>query len=88
MKVPQEWAAEVLTMSSDTEEDPMALEEVAAKAVEDVAAAESEPPKVASSRTSIDTFILETGEEPSAEESQSSILGAANLLCVQVLSLL
>ncbi|OAE31163.1 hypothetical protein AXG93_3617s1020 [Marchantia polymorpha subsp. ruderalis] len=41
LKVPREHAAEVLTMFSDIEEDPMALEEVAAKAVEDVTAAES-----------------------------------------------
>ncbi|OAE20759.1 hypothetical protein AXG93_2269s1200 [Marchantia polymorpha subsp. ruderalis] len=40
-------AAKVLTVYSDTEKDPMALEEVAAKAVEDVTAAESGPQKVA-----------------------------------------
>lgn len=64
MKVPREWAAEVLTMSSDTKEDPVALEEVAAKAVEDVAAAESGPQKVPSPRTSTDIVILETDDEP------------------------
>ncbi|OAE29496.1 hypothetical protein AXG93_1433s1140 [Marchantia polymorpha subsp. ruderalis] len=46
MKVPRERAAEVLTMSSDFEEDPVTLEEVAAKAVEDVVAVESGPQKV------------------------------------------
>ncbi|OAE22206.1 hypothetical protein AXG93_1248s1000 [Marchantia polymorpha subsp. ruderalis] len=80
MKVPREQVAEVLTMYSDTEEDPVALEEVAAKAVEDVAVAESGPQKVISPWTSTDTIILETGEEPSAEETQSPIMGAANLL--------
>ncbi|OAE27978.1 hypothetical protein AXG93_1062s1100 [Marchantia polymorpha subsp. ruderalis] len=81
-------AAEVLTMSLDTEEDPMALEEVAAKAVEDVAATESEPQKVTSPRTSTDTIILEKGKEPSAEETQSATLGAIDVLSVQVLPLL
>lgn len=56
-------------MSSDTKEDPVALEEAAAKAVEDVAAAESEPQKVTSPRTSTDIIILEKGEEPSAGET-------------------
>ncbi|OAE27042.1 hypothetical protein AXG93_3101s1010 [Marchantia polymorpha subsp. ruderalis] len=46
MEEPRDQAAEVLTVSSDTEEDPVALEEVAAKAVEDVVAVESEPQKV------------------------------------------
>ncbi|OAE26302.1 hypothetical protein AXG93_3040s1200 [Marchantia polymorpha subsp. ruderalis] len=45
MKVTRGWAVEVLTMSSDTEEYHVALEEVAAKAVEDVATAESGPQK-------------------------------------------
>lgn len=40
---PRDQAAEVMTVSSDTEENLVALEEVAARAVEDVAAAESEP---------------------------------------------
>ncbi|OAE22112.1 hypothetical protein AXG93_1175s1220 [Marchantia polymorpha subsp. ruderalis] len=40
MKAPQERAAEVRTVSSDTKEHPVALEEVATKAVEDVAATE------------------------------------------------
>ncbi|OAE27172.1 hypothetical protein AXG93_4009s1020 [Marchantia polymorpha subsp. ruderalis] len=83
MEVPLERAAEVLTLSSDTEEYLVALEEVAAKAVEDVAAAESEPQKVASPRTSTEIVILETGEEPSAEEAQSLVLGTADVLCVQ-----
>ncbi|OAE21092.1 hypothetical protein AXG93_3661s1170 [Marchantia polymorpha subsp. ruderalis] len=87
-KEPQDQAAEVLTVFSDTEEDPVALEEVAAKAVEDVAAAESGPQKVTSPRTSTDTVILETGEEPSGDETQSPVLGAADVLSVQVLPLL
>ncbi|OAE24821.1 hypothetical protein AXG93_1988s1260 [Marchantia polymorpha subsp. ruderalis] len=87
-KVPREQAAEVLTMSPDTKADPVALEEVTAKAVEDVAAAESGAQKVVSSRTSTNTVILETGEEPSADETQSPVLGAADLLSVQVLPLL
>lgn len=49
MKAPQERAAEVLRMSSNTEKYPMALEEVAAKAIEDVEAVECGPHKVASS---------------------------------------
>lgn len=66
----------------------MTLEEVVAKAVEDVAAAESGPQKVVSPRTSTDTVILEMGEEPSPDETQSPVLGAAALLNVQVLPLL
>ncbi|OAE19891.1 hypothetical protein AXG93_1130s1440 [Marchantia polymorpha subsp. ruderalis] len=46
MKVPRERLAEVLTMSSDTKEKPVALEEVAAKAVEDVAIVKNGPQKV------------------------------------------
>ncbi|OAE20450.1 hypothetical protein AXG93_383s1000 [Marchantia polymorpha subsp. ruderalis] len=88
MRAPQERAAEVLTVSSDIEKDPVALEEVAAKAVEDVKAAECGSQKVASPRTSTKTVILETGEEPSEEEAQSQVLGAADVLCVQVLLLL
>lgn len=42
MRVPRERAAEVLIVSSDTEEDSVALEEVAAMFVEDMAATESE----------------------------------------------
>ncbi|OAE18236.1 hypothetical protein AXG93_2027s1000 [Marchantia polymorpha subsp. ruderalis] len=83
---PEEEAAEILTVSSDTEEDPVALEEVAAKAVEDVAAAEWKPPKVTSPRTSTDTVILKPGEEPSAEETQSTALGAVEVLSVQNLN--
>ncbi|OAE18992.1 hypothetical protein AXG93_2637s1100 [Marchantia polymorpha subsp. ruderalis] len=79
----QDQDAEVLTVSSNTEEDPDALEEVAAKAVEDVAAAESEPQKVISPWTSTDTIILEKSEEPSAEETQSPTLGAADVLSVE-----
>lgn len=48
---PRDQAAEVLTVSSETKEDLLALEEVAAKAVEDVAAAESELQKVTSPRS-------------------------------------
>ncbi|OAE31265.1 hypothetical protein AXG93_1962s1220 [Marchantia polymorpha subsp. ruderalis] len=80
---PWDQAAEVLTVSSDTEEDPVALEEVAAKAVKDVAAAKSEPQKVTSPQTSTEyTIILENDEEPSAEETQSPALGAADVLSV------
>lgn len=88
MKAPRERAHEVQTVSSDTEEDPMALEEVAAKVVEDVEAAECGSQKVASPRTSTEIVILKTGEEPSAEESQSQALGVADVLCVHVLLLL
>ncbi|OAE29707.1 hypothetical protein AXG93_3884s1000 [Marchantia polymorpha subsp. ruderalis] len=80
---PRDQVAEVLTVSSDTKEEPVALEEVAAKAVEDLAAAKSGPQKVTSPRTSTDTVILEKGEEPSTEETQSSALGAADVLSVQ-----
>ncbi|OAE18802.1 hypothetical protein AXG93_4095s1010 [Marchantia polymorpha subsp. ruderalis] len=62
----------------NTEEDPVALEEVATKAVEDVASAESGPQKGTSPRTSTDTIILEKGEEPSVEETQSLASGAAD----------
>ncbi|OAE22932.1 hypothetical protein AXG93_2284s1000 [Marchantia polymorpha subsp. ruderalis] len=85
---PCDQAVEVLTVSSDTEEDPVIIEEIAAKAVEDVATAESEQEKVTSPRTSTDTIILEKGEVPSAEETQSPVLGAVNVLSVQVLPLL
>lgn len=68
-KDPREEAVEVLTVSLDTEEDLVALEEVAAKAVEDVAAAKSGPQKVISPRTSTDTVILEMDEEPSADDT-------------------
>ncbi|OAE18943.1 hypothetical protein AXG93_1976s1500 [Marchantia polymorpha subsp. ruderalis] len=71
-----------LQSSPSAEEDPVALEEVAAKAVEDVEAAESEPQKVASPRTSIGTVILET------DEAQSPDLSAVDVLCMQVLPLL
>ncbi|OAE32870.1 hypothetical protein AXG93_3052s1000 [Marchantia polymorpha subsp. ruderalis] len=81
-------AGEVLTVSSNTEENPVALEEVAAKAVEDVAATESGLQKVISPQTSTYTVILEMDEEASADESQSPVLGAADLLSVQVLPLL
>ncbi|OAE29585.1 hypothetical protein AXG93_4003s1060 [Marchantia polymorpha subsp. ruderalis] len=70
---PRAEAAELLSVYSDTEEDPVALEEVAAKAVEDMAAAECEPQKGTSHRTSTYTIILEKGEEPSAEETQSAV---------------
>ncbi|OAE30476.1 hypothetical protein AXG93_942s1190 [Marchantia polymorpha subsp. ruderalis] len=85
---PRAEAAEVLTVSSDTKEDPVALEEVAAKAVEDVAAAEGEPQKATSSWTSTDTIILEKSEEPSVEKTQSAALNAVDVLSVQVLLLL
>ncbi|OAE31002.1 hypothetical protein AXG93_1502s1020 [Marchantia polymorpha subsp. ruderalis] len=80
--------AEVLVVSSNTEEDTVALEEVAAKTVEDVGEAECGPHKMASPQTSSATVILEKGEDPSAEESQSQAPSAANMLCVQVLPLL
>ncbi|OAE35953.1 hypothetical protein AXG93_4303s1050 [Marchantia polymorpha subsp. ruderalis] len=54
------------------------------KAVENVAAVKSELQKVTSPCTSTDTIILEKGEEPSAEETQSPTLRAANVLSVQV----
>lgn len=66
----------------------MALKEVAVKAVEDVATAESGPQKVVSPRTSTDTVILEMDEEFSADETQLPVLGAADLLSMQVLPLL
>lgn len=75
-------------MSSNTEEDLVVLEQVAAKAVEDVEAAESGSQKVASPRTFTGTVILKTGKDPSAEEVQSQVLSAADMLCVQVFLLL
>ncbi|OAE23326.1 hypothetical protein AXG93_1164s1000 [Marchantia polymorpha subsp. ruderalis] len=68
--------------------NPAALEEVVAKAVDDVGGVACGPQKVVTSRTSIGTVTLETGEEPSAEEAQSQALSVANILCVHVLSLL
>ncbi|OAE22019.1 hypothetical protein AXG93_4780s1000 [Marchantia polymorpha subsp. ruderalis] len=72
----------------DTEEDLVALKGVAVKAVEDVAAAESGLQKVVLPRTSTDTIMLETGEEPSAEETQLPVMGAVDLLSAQVRPLL
>ncbi|OAE23090.1 hypothetical protein AXG93_2590s1000 [Marchantia polymorpha subsp. ruderalis] len=79
-----------------TEERPTSVKQQRAskkdngKAVvtEEVSLRQTEAPweraaKVASSRTSTDTVILETGEEPLAEETQSPVLGAADVLCVQ-----
>ncbi|OAE25008.1 hypothetical protein AXG93_523s1120 [Marchantia polymorpha subsp. ruderalis] len=63
-------------------------EKVAAKAVEDVATVESGPQKLISTKYSTETVNLETSEEPSAEETQSSVFGATDVLCVQVLPLL
>ncbi|OAE31769.1 hypothetical protein AXG93_4874s1340 [Marchantia polymorpha subsp. ruderalis] len=63
MKTPRKRTAEVLAVSSDTEEDPAAMEEVVAKAFEDVGVAECGPQKGASPRTSTETVILETGED-------------------------
>lgn len=71
MKTPRKRTVEVLAVSSDIEEDPAALEEVVAKAVEDEVVAECGPQKVASSRTSTRAVILEMGEDPLAEEAQS-----------------
>ncbi|OAE29486.1 hypothetical protein AXG93_1433s1040 [Marchantia polymorpha subsp. ruderalis] len=79
---------QVLAVSSNTEEDLVVLEQVAAKAVEDVEAAESGSQKVASPRTFTGTVILKTGKDPSAEEVQSQVLSAADMLCVQVFLLL
>ncbi|OAE26578.1 hypothetical protein AXG93_269s1030 [Marchantia polymorpha subsp. ruderalis] len=69
MKAPLE--RPVLAVSSDTEEDPVALEKVAERVVEDVVGEAFAPQKVVSPRTSIRTVILEPGENPSAEETQS-----------------
>ncbi|OAE29114.1 hypothetical protein AXG93_3241s1110 [Marchantia polymorpha subsp. ruderalis] len=76
----------ILEEDSGTKRRTAALRE--RHAVEDVVAAESGPQKVVSPLTSTDTVILETSEEPSVDETESLVLGAADLLSVQVLSLL
>ncbi|OAE26700.1 hypothetical protein AXG93_4427s1000 [Marchantia polymorpha subsp. ruderalis] len=56
-------------VSSDIENDPVALEKVAERAVEDVEEEAFAPQKVMSSQTSIGTVILEPGEDPLVEET-------------------
>lgn len=79
MRVPLETPADVLAMSSDTEEDPVALEKVVERIVEDVVGETAAPQKVMSPRTSTGTVILETGEDPSAKEIKSQVLNAVDV---------
>lgn len=80
--------AKVLAVSSDTEEDPLAMEKVTKRVVEDIVGEAVAPQKVVSPRTSTGTVILETGKDPSAEEIQSQVLNAADVLCGHVQPLL
>lgn len=88
MKTPLKRTAKVFAVSSDTKEDPTALEKIIESAVEDVSGEACEPQKVKSPRTSAGTVILETGKDPTAEEAQSQVFSAADVLCGQVLPLL
>lgn len=69
MKTPLERPAEVLTMSSNIEDDPVALEKVFERAVEDVGGEACGPQKVMSTRTSTGTVILESGKDPLTKEA-------------------
>ncbi|OAE28922.1 hypothetical protein AXG93_1981s1000 [Marchantia polymorpha subsp. ruderalis] len=88
MRVPVEKPAEVLVVSSDIEKDPMALEKIAERVVEDIVKKIAASQKVMSPQTSTGTVILETSEDPLAEEIQSQGLNAADVLCGQVIPLL
>lgn len=63
MKAPLERPVKVLAVSSDTEEDPVALKKVVKRAVEDVGAEAFAPQKVRSPWTSTGTVILESGKD-------------------------
>lgn len=88
VRVSLEKPAEVLTVSLDTEKDPMALEKIAKKVVEGVARETTTQQPITSPWTSTGTVILETGEDPSVEEIQSEGVNAADMLCGQVIPLL
>lgn len=60
-----------MAVSSDTEADPVATEKIAERVVEDLVGETVTSQQVASPRTFIGTVILETGEDPSAEEIKS-----------------
>ncbi|OAE26462.1 hypothetical protein AXG93_815s1240 [Marchantia polymorpha subsp. ruderalis] len=78
MRVPLEKPTKVLKVSLDTEVD---LEKVADRIVEDVVGETAAPQKVVSPRMSTRTVTLETGEDHLAEEIQSQVLNAADVLC-------
>ncbi|OAE29941.1 hypothetical protein AXG93_773s1820 [Marchantia polymorpha subsp. ruderalis] len=80
MNASLEKPAEVLAVSSDTKEDTVALEKVVERVVEDVVGEAFAPQKVVSPRTSTGTVTLESGEDPLAEETQSQVLSAANVM--------
>lgn len=69
MKIPLERTAEVLAVSSDTEEDLVALEKVFERAVEGVGGEACVPQNVGSPRTFTRIVILEKGKDSSAEEA-------------------
>ncbi|OAE24749.1 hypothetical protein AXG93_1800s1000 [Marchantia polymorpha subsp. ruderalis] len=79
---------EVLTVSLDTEVDPVSLEKIVDRVVEDVARETTTQQPVASPQTSTGTIILEIGEDPLAEEIQSKGINAVDMLCGQVVTLL
>ncbi|OAE27677.1 hypothetical protein AXG93_3137s1170 [Marchantia polymorpha subsp. ruderalis] len=88
VRISLEKSAEVLKVSSDTEEDPVALKKIAMKIGDDIEGDTSAQPLVASPRTSTGTVILKTGEDSLAEEIQSKGVNVADVLCGQVIRLL
>lgn len=78
----------MLTVSSDMEEDPVALEKIVERVVEGVAEEATAQQPVASPRTFTGTVILETREDPSAEEIKLEGINAADVLFGQVVPLL
>ncbi|OAE22617.1 hypothetical protein AXG93_169s1000 [Marchantia polymorpha subsp. ruderalis] len=88
MKAPFERPVEVLAVSSDIEADPMALEKVAERTVEDVVEEAFAPQKVVSPRTSTRMVILEPSKDPLAEETKLQVLSVVDVLCGQVPPLL
>lgn len=88
MRVPLEKPVEVMTVSSNTEEDLVALEKIAEKVVKDIVEDTAAPQKMVSPLTPTGTVILETDEDSLAEEIQSQVFNAADVLCGQVIPLL
>ncbi|OAE24378.1 hypothetical protein AXG93_4343s1470 [Marchantia polymorpha subsp. ruderalis] len=78
---------EVLTVSSDTEEDPVALQKIAEEEVEGIAGKATAQQPMTSPRTSTERVILETGEDPSAKEIQSERINVGNVLLAEEVEL-
>ncbi|OAE26658.1 hypothetical protein AXG93_2725s1000 [Marchantia polymorpha subsp. ruderalis] len=68
--------------------DPISLEELVDREAEGVARDATKQSAAASPRTSTGTIILETGNDPLAEETQSGGINAADVLCEQVIPIL